>query len=123
MNKTNTNKANSVNPELKKAIIREVSITDFLVDTSSSGRVVIRTRVYGNRFHSEWISQCRDVDVLMSVDNFRSYEEFQKEMLGQFAIWPCIPEVEEFEDDSTLRGKVWLSLVLASALECNEVSA
>ncbi len=123
MNKTNTNNTNSVNPELKQAIIREVAITDFLVDTSGSGRVVIRARIYGNRFHSEWIGQCRDVDILMSVDNFRSYEEFQKEVLGQFAIWPCIPSVEEFEDDPELRSKVWLSLVLASASECNEVSA
>lgn len=123
MNKTKTNEADSVNSELKKTITREVSITDFLVDTSGSGRVVIRTKAYGNRFHSEWISQCRDVDVLMSVDNFRSYEEFQKEMLGQFVIWPCIPSVEEFEDDPKLRSKVWLSLVLASASECNEVSA
>ncbi len=119
----NTNKkVKNVTPELKQVQTREVVIQSVALDQSDHDRFIVRARVFGNRYHNDWIQKHHDLDVLMKADQLFSYQEFKKAMLQQFAILPCVPEVAEFEGEP-IGIQAWNACMFHGVSEYNEVTA
>ena len=101
---TDTNTA-----ELKAVVVREIDVVEMLVDQSDWGAVVLRVRVYGNKFSSDPVRPFEIVDVQIEYDNHEDFHQFRRSMTTQHAIRPRVIGVDEFIDDPALMNKVWAS--------------
>lgn len=95
--------------ELKHVVVREIDVVAMLVDQSDWGAVVLRVRVYENKFSSDPVRPFEIVDVQMEYDQHEDFHQFRRSMTTQHAIKPRVIGVDEFIDDQPLLNKVWVS--------------
>ncbi|QGQ25369.1 hypothetical protein F1728_22965 [Gimesia benthica] len=95
--------------ELKQVVVREIDVVAMLVDQSDWGAVVLRVRVYENKFSCDPVRPFEIVDVQMDYDQHEDFHQFRRCMTTQHAIKPRVIGVDEFIDDLALLNKVWAS--------------
>lgn len=106
--------------ELKQVKVREVSIEALLVDASSPGWLVLRTRVYGNKCDILHHNQYELFDVRIRRGSQDDYLEFRNSMIEQHAIWARVPVVDEFNEEPELMNRAWISHLIENIGEYKE---